>query len=107
MIGELVIPLAALIIASAALLQTSLNSVLTRRSADESRHSAEDTRRDSATKDYVQQLEKRVTACEEARKVERDDRVRLQDKVEAMVEENVHLRLSIVELKQRLGGASL
>lgn len=85
------LPLAALVIAAAALLQSS--------------RFASDTRKESANKDYVDQLEKRVSACEEARADERKERAKLRDQLDAQAQENIELRVQIVELKTQRGAS--
>lgn len=88
---EWAVPIAALIVTLGALLLTVLNS------------------RSSSERAYIDQLEKRITECEQGRKEEREERRRMRELYDAARaredearERELLLRVQILELTQRL-----
>lgn len=83
------IPMAAFILAAGGVLMTGLSNL--------------QTRQQSASRDYVRQLEVRINDYKEELTLLRNERLSLIEKLEAMQIENVHLRIRVLELEKRLG----
>lgn len=92
---EWAIPMAALIVSGAAVFIAGLSGLFSKQSADEARML-------TASKEYVQQLEKRIDNYEEELRGLRIERRTLQYKVDELTKENVELRIRLLELEKKI-----
>lgn len=70
---------------------------------------AQETKEQSATQEYVKQLEARISECEIGRRELRDENVKLRDRYDQLRDENRDLRIKVLEVEARMStdGAAL